>query len=355
MTIYGDVRTSIDENSLFYIIDNVRRFPLFWENSSMDNIKIYAAGKEISCVAFKSDDIPNGLKILLSGVKDSVMNILSVIGSVKYSLWEISFDDGATRHKLIQINKKTNKELIQNIADSKNVTYEKHLKNVLKRTNRSKIKIVDKNGHANHGMISNINNSKTTKNTARYQILIPKNHPVHKKYNEKEIRKISFHYVYKGNLYDIESKFIKKVGNLYEFDFINLEPGTIYTGLSTSFDEGKIILPSSSLYVITRDENNNLKTIDDAKLGKPKKTDLPHSKIWTEEMSNLYLGESITKRIYDVIIKKHYEDEHEDEYLALSRIKELYSHYPWLKEENFSEEEKEEKIKHIKSFFDIQK
>ncbi len=329
LLIYGDAVTSVREQVLFYNIANVRKNKQFW-NSDLKKIKIYAMGLEISSVAFKTDDYPNGIKVMFSGMMNSAKEILHLIGSIKYDLWEISFDGGVTRKRLYQIH---------SIADTRHAKHRAHengwnqgdkqqrefLREFYKSTANSAVK---NNISTNGGLLAHINEAKTTTTTMRYQILIPSNVYLSKALTD-EPEQASFYYIYNGDSYRLESKFVDKVGNLFEYDIIGLQPGTIYTGFSSSINDGKMIIPSSSLYGITKNEDGELPTIDEAILGKPigeqQKFPMPHI-----EVSTKYLGEDLKNKFYDVIVKKHYEDMYEDEFVSLNRVQEFYQDFDWL-------------------------
>ncbi len=338
LIISGDAVTSSREQVLFYDIANVRRNKQFW-NADLKKIKVYAMGLEITSVAFKTDDFADGIKLMFSGMMNSANEILHLIGSIKYDLWEISFDGGITRKRLHQIH---------SISDTRHAKHRAHengwnsgdkqQREFLKEFIKSSKVAGDTNLHLNTGggLLAHINETKTTSTTMRYQILIPSNIELSKLLTENpEIA--SFYYIYNGHSYKMDSKFIDKVGNLFEIDIINLKPGTIYTGFATSINGGKTLLPSSSLYGITKNEDGELPTIDEAILAKPKAEQqmfpMPHIDVVTQ-----YLGEELKDKYYDVIVKKHYEDLHEDDYVSMNRVKEFYQDFDWL---DGSEENKE--------------
>lgn len=341
LVIYGDIENMLEDEALFYIIDNVKKFPEYW-NADLDAIKIYAIGKQIPCVAFKADDVPNGIRVLLSGAMNSTLDVISIIISIKYNLWEISFDNGHSKVKVNRVKDKHQFEIGMMASDIGVDTFEHHLQVVLDEIHESQknsgVKLIDENKSL---FVAHINEGKTFDTKMRYQILVPESHSIHENIDiDNILNSIKFFHIYEGHAYEIESKFIEKIGSLYEFDLLNLEPGTIYVGLSVSLDGGKTLLPSSALYGITKNIDGVLPTMDESILAKPK----PGSEkfeIWNEETAIKYLGEELTYRTYDVIVKKHYEDEYEDEYLALSRTQEFYSDYHWLKGSKTKEHVKE--------------
>ncbi len=348
MTIYGDVILSMKEEAVFYVIDNVSRQKKGQWNTELDNIRLYALGKEISVVAYKSPDVPHGIRLLLSGAMNSSIDVTSLVGAVKYKVWEISFDAGATRQKLRQVQNRKQYKFGLRTSRSDMMSYDTHLQKVLKELEGTERATVMENNEATHGMIAHINEGKSTGTSLRYQILIPQEHPILNIFGAGEDYKTvpSFYHLYEGSLYKLESKFVDKVGSLYEYDLINLEPGKIYVGLSTSLDNGNACFPSSSLYGITKDHKGEVPTIDDAILAKPVEGS-EKFRMWNEYVATEYLGEDLSKRMYDVIVKKHYEDEYKEEYLALSRTQEFYADYNWLKGHKENKEEDIHVLRHV--------
>ncbi len=348
MTIYGDVILSMKEEAVFYVVDNVSRQKKGQWDAELDNIRLYALGKEISVVAYKAADVPHGIRLLLSGAMNSSIDVTSLVGAVKYKVWEISFDAGATRQKLRQVQNRKQYKFGLLTSHSDAMSYETHLQKVLQEIEGSERASLVNDNSETHGMIAHINEGKTTGTTMRYQILIPQEHPILKIFGAGESYKTmpSFYHLYEGSLYKLESKFVDKVGSLYEYDLIGLEPGKIYVGLSISLDGGIACFPSSSLYGITKDHDGEVPTIDDAILAKPK-AGAEQFRMWNEYVATEYLGEELTKRMYDVIVKKHYEDEYKEDYLALSRTQEFYADYNWLKGHKENKEEDIHVLRHV--------
>ncbi len=349
LIIYGDAIMSFNEEAAIYIIDNVKFYEHFWK-ADLDNVRLYALGKEIEVIPFNSDDIPNGIRLLLSGITNSIIDTISVIGAVKYDEWEISFDAGFTKTKLHQIQSKRQLSAGHEMADVGTDTFEHHMHEFL-----NQLEAVEKEKYAErgkeakrNGLLAHVNEAKSTATTIRYQILIPHDHPIFKMYNELNIESaFRFYHVYDGKLYGLDSKFLRNIGHLYEFEIFNLKPGSIYTGFTISFEDLEIVLPSSALYGITRFEDGELPTIDSAHLAKPTEGHTHSHEIWTEEIAITYLGEKQAKRMYDIIVKKHYEDSNVDAFIALTATEELYDEYEWLKGGDHSLEKLEKTLSHI--------
>ncbi len=336
MVIFADAKTSMDENVLIYIVDHVKLFKEegYWD-ADFNDVRLYAGGKQISCRAFKSATIPNGIKLMITGVTDSFEDLLSVIGAVKFGIWEISFDSGATRVPLLQINDPVQQYEAEKIAMKRGWTNtnrdHKTRQEILKEARKSVRHKLTKGALPNHGLVAHINESKSTGTSLRYQILIPKSNTQILSMAEANPEIISFYHIYEGHAYKMESVFVDRVGSLWEYDILGLKPGQIYVGFSTSIDGGKHLLPSSALFGITRNQKGEVPTIDEAILAKPEDYNAKKYEIWNEQIGLQYLGPEYIEKAYSIIVKKHYEDEYSEEYLSLSRTKPFFAEYSWLK------------------------
>ncbi len=331
MIIYGDAALSLQENILFYNVINVEKnYPKQWE-AELDAIILYVAGKEIESVPFKPDNLRGGLRFMLSGMSNSTMDILRLAASVKYDLWEISFDGGLTRIRLYQKQSKNDRKVGRERARENGWDQDKtdkiSAKTAIKQRKKDSLL---KGSMPKHGLLSHINETKSSATRVRYQVMVPRTNPLWERLTGA-IQDVSFYHVYEGYLYRIDSEYIGNLGNMHEFDLINLESSKAYVGISTSIDGGKTIFPSSTLYAITKDHKGLVPTLDEAELAKPKNKDVPKYDLWSEGQAINYIGEKLAKRMYDIIVKKHYEDEYTDEFLSLSRSQEFYSDYLWLK------------------------
>ncbi len=334
MIIYADAKTSINEGILIYVVDNVKLFDEYW-NSDLSEVKLYASGKDIPARAFKSASAPDGIKIMVSGMSNSLDDILLIMSAIKFGIWEISFDGGVTRVPLLQVVDPVQKYEAEKIAQKhgwipakKEEKLHKELQKELKKSARTKL--LSKGALPQHGLLAHINEGKSTGTSLRYQILVPKASEAVIDLIKDDYNKLTFYYIYEGKAYKVESLFVDRVGSLWEWDLLGLKPGTIYTGLSTSVNGGKTMLPSSALYGITKNHKGEVPTIDEAELAKPEPGEQSFE-MWNEEVALSYLGPEFAEKTYRVIVKKHYEDEYTDEYLSLSRTKDFFDDYKWLK------------------------
>ncbi len=327
--IHGDGSLSVEEEVLFYNITNVKRNPKYW-NADLTNIRIYVSGKEIESFAYKADDLPNGIRVILGGMTNDTFEILRIAASVKFDLWEISFDGGMTRVNLYQNNPTFEKDLVKIKAKS----FGSHINHVDHATFSEQEKELQrkkfKYGVSPHkGLASMVNNFNSTGDKVRFQLLIPSNE-LFNKVNIANPKAITFYYLFKGHTYKIDSEYLGSHGSLHEFSLINLKPGSIYLGLSYSTDDGKTIIPTTSLFALTRDESGLLPNIDSAEMAMPNDPNATKYEMWNEDTLVNSVGRQSSIRMYNTITKKHYESDYPDEFLALQRAREFYSDYPWL-------------------------
>ncbi len=328
LMIVGDAIASAREQVLFYNIHNVKKFNEYW-NSELNAIRIYAMGKEIPSVALKTEGFPNGIKIMLAGLSDSTLDVVHVIKAIKHDFWEISFNEGVDRIKLEQITSNLDVRYAKMRARKAGWSQNGKVKESISDDMKFSEKLSLTSGvSTSSSLVSHINEAKSTSTSMRYQILLPSNHPIASKLSDLGNLSRFFH-VWNGKLYGLDSKFLGNKGNLFEFDIVNLEPGKIYTGFSTSLDGGKHIVPSSAIYGITKFEDGELPAIDDAELAKPFNEE-GGVDIYHKDLTETYLGPDTAQKFYDIIVKKHYEDENEDDYVSLGRAKEFYLDFPWI-------------------------
>lgn len=336
ITIYGDVRNSLKEEVLFYIIQNAVMHEDLWK-ASVHDIKLFAAGVEIPSRAFKSADIPRGIRIAVVGLMNSPLDVIYVAGAVKYGLWEISYDGGTTRIPVKQISDKNNKKMAKIRAVQLGYT-----------SSKGKGRISDLEIDPNalslksnpvHGLVAHVNEGKSTQSTLRYQIIVPDEHSI-KKIIDEDPHAATFWHVHDGKLHELQCKFIENTGSMYEWDIIGLEPGSIYVGLSTGVFGGKVVLPSSALYGITKTEDGTVQTIDDSKLGRPV-SGAKSRDIWSSKLLDGYLGPQLRAKMHAIIIKKHFEREHPEAFLSITRAHDQIDDYSWvLGKEEIAEDSK---------------
>ncbi len=329
MGIFADIPTSLKNSAIYLNFVNAKRYKEFWDVHE-DQLKLFAMGAPINAVFYKTKDVPNGYKIAYSSTLSNV-EILSMISAMKYNTLEVSFDGGITRRHINSLHDKTAERISKKLEEHQVVSHDRHKEDILKKIIKSgKTKDIKELNDTDR-VIAHINEGRTTGTTMRFQVIIPPSHKLIKsKMFDPENPVSNLFYIYEGHCYKLETKFVGRIDNLYEWDIVNLKPGTIYPGISFSVDGGKTTLPSSAMYGITKDKHGELPTIDDSILAKPT-PDEEQFPMWHNEEGVEYVGESIVHKIYAILIKKHFEDEYSEEYLALNRTHEYYDDYEWLK------------------------
>lgn len=322
---YVDIPLSMKNNTIYINCINVKRYPDLWEAHESD-LKIYAMGMVIPSIFFKSSDVPNGYKIAYSSTLSNI-EVMSLMAAVKYNKFELSADDGVTKYPINSIDDKAAKKIANKLhALNSNVDQMQKDEILSKIKDSVKYQFI-KNEINNDRIISHVDEAKTKSDMLRYQAIIPDEHEVFDKGFAPSATK--FYYTYYGKLYEFDVRFVGKVENLYEWELYNLEPGRIYAGFSHSVDGGKTILPSTSLYGITKNENGILPEVSDALLGKPPKDKEPHD-IWSLEDGVGYMDVNLFKKTCDILVKKHHEDQFEEDYVSINRVNEFYQSYDWL-------------------------
>ncbi len=322
---YADVALTMRNNAIHINCINVNKYPELW-NSHESDLELYAMGNLIPTVFFKSPDVPNGFKIAYSSTLTN-QQVLSLMAAIKYNRFEISNDSGENRVAIKSISDKRVKAITQKLQklNAKVDTIQRD--EVLSKIKDSVKYDFIGNDIANDRIVSHVDEDKSSSNFLRYQAIIHDEHEVFNKGFAPEATK--FYYVYYGKLYEFKTRFVSKIENLYEWELYDLEPNSIYVGFSHSVDGGKTILPSTSLYGITKTEDGVLHDVSNSNLGKPKE-DQKGFKLWTFDEAKGYMDESLTKKTIDVIVKKHYEDENPEAYIGIQRVDQVYDHYDWL-------------------------
>ncbi len=327
MAVFADIPMSIHNNNVYLNIVNVKRYNELWE-AHEDELQFFAFGTQIRGTFFKSDDIPNGYKLACLTHDLTAIEILSLKEGGKYNAFEISIKGLDTRWKVNSVKERLTMKIKKQLEAVDSYSSDSLANVVVNNIKASGKKEYWDDIHGQHA-ISHVNEGKTTGTTMRFQTILPSDHPLHDLGFVPE--EAMFLYVYEGHCYEIKSRFIENIENLYEWDLIDLKPGRIYTGLSFSIDGGKTTSPSVALYGVTKNKQGQLPTIDDAMLAKPDNPENGQFPMWNEEIAINYLGESLAEKNYDIIVKKHYEDEYTEEYLGLSRANEFHGEYDWLK------------------------
>lgn len=330
MIIYSDVQNSLKEQVPILIVDNIRKDEFLSVQNS--DIILYATGMEIPGIAFKSDDIEHGIRIALTGVMESNMTIICTMGATKNNLWQISFDKGVTKHSLLQISNNKEAALAIELAKKFGWTSTTAREKITEEILRKSKKIKDENFELDdlpNRLLSNFNHNLATETTLRFQSVISTSENALTIAGGGSVPNVNFYYTYEGKLYKFKSAFVGKQGNLFEWDFYDLEPGRSYVGITYELNNNGIFIPSSALYGVTKKSGDVATTFDKAKLFVPNQ-DEESFPMWNEIIIKEYMGAKPARLIYDHIVKKHYEKDNPEQVIDLKDVPKLHSQYPWL-------------------------
>lgn len=323
-------KETMQNSRLVINVYNVDRNAIL-RNSHSDNLTFFSHNHKVSPSKFERDiQRPNIIKITLPSLEEiDFKTWVSLQLGLKYNSFAISVDNGKTKIPAISISDKEQLKAVKK-TETKAPTANKLKKDFFNDLNSS-----DKNYYLDNknmkqnldGLTAHINESKSTPNSLRYQVIIPDDHEKVKTFNPSEL---TFYYLNSGLMYEIESNYLGRVENFYEWDLVNLEPGTIYVGFSFSLDGGKTIYPSFVFYGITRYNTGVLPIIDEAQLACPKPKDKPY-KMWNEKTGIDSFSKSWIQKMYQIIVKKHLEYENKDLFISLKESEDHFEDYPWLK------------------------
>ncbi len=332
MVAVPDSDLSVHNEQIYFNIFNVNKCPEIFEADPKDLI-FYAADTKVRARAFKDADVFNGLRVVAE--KDLTnMEWITWFSAVLHNRLHVSPDKGKTAYS-IKLNPDEENEASL-IKMKQTVNNESHkLTNIfwdkLEGSTKNKLFNLKTSYEELGGVIGYVADDLATKNSFRFQLIFPHDHPRKAAFNPGQIA-TKFYHQYNGHLYELHTKFIGAVGEFYEWDITGLTPGKVYVGLSFSTDGGNNILPSTGLFGTTLNDDGELPLLDEAEMAiPPKEFGLKKHKMWSEELAKKFMGEELTKTTYNIIVKKQYEYENEDSYVPVANVKEYYENYPWLK------------------------
>lgn len=303
--MYLDVNETTGTKEIVYDLVHVKHIHDLW-NAHEDSLVLIAGGVEVEAIFRRAHSNMTGYKMYVNLPVDDGVAMASLFNAIKYNTFYLySSETKKEHHYHINIleDKKVHK-LQTKLSKLSQNTPEQAKQELLEALAERREYSVDED--ENYRSISTINRAKSTSTTLRYQVLYSEDHWSHEAF-EPDSKNQKMYYIVNGKAYELEYKFVSHVGPMYEYDIVNLEPGTIYAGLSLSQDNGKTILPSSSMYGITKNEDGKIPSKTEAKLPTPKKTDKAHQ-MWTLEAGIERIGEETTIRSLDILHKKHQEE-----------------------------------------------
>ncbi len=323
LTLYADLEMTEKQGKYILNLENVKKVPELWEANEND-ITLISGDYKIPARFKRCKTVDARYRIIFDQPMDNMQQFWYVRG-VRYDELFVSIDGGETKIKIHLIKGKFVEALTsRNLSELD--------EDVIKNEILDSIFNSDKYHYITHefdneDVISHIHEGKTTKTSLRYQALIKEDHEIFSE--DYEHSYIKFYHVYDGYLYELPTKFIDRAKNLFEWEIYDLEPYSAYVGLSFSLDGGKTIYPSTSLFGITRDEDGEMPVLDEVNLAKPK-PDAKKHKMWTKEVAIDSMGEKLTLKTYDAIVKKHYEDVHGGEFIPFHTVRQYHHEINWL-------------------------
>ncbi len=330
--VLDDINTITNEKLVFDLLNISKQKEI--NNCDTSKLSFYVSGSKVDVSIKKDQKLHDGLKIRVEKELTSIEWISWMI-ALKDDDFAISNDDGKT----FFITKLCSDKSSDNTAHEKMKEKIEKVSNKLVQQFWSKLGSSQKNTMFDltnayeelGGVIRFVNEEYSTHNSIRLQLVFPSDHPRRAMFKPEEVP-TKFYYHFDGYLYEIKTRLIQGVGDFFEWELSGLQPGTAYVGLSFSTDGGKSILPSSSIFGVTRDLNGKLLNIDEAPIVAPfKEGGYAKYKMWNEEMSKKFIGEELSKLGYDVMVKKQYEFDNDGLYAPLINIDEFYQDYPWIK------------------------
>ncbi len=330
LSLYFDTSKSIDENELVINLLHVNRHPRFWHAHEEDLI-LFAAGRPVDAIFSKCPEIRGGYRVFITEDTGNKKSMLSIMSATKYNKWYLGVRGHHETKHVFAISDRVASRIIKIISASKAQINEEVREELLGEIVEKNDKKFAKIKKQRNGIIAHISDKYSTSTSLRYQVMYPEHHILYNSFEHDDNthddpQKKYFYYIYNGKAYEMEYKFVRKYGHLYEYDLINLQPGTLYPGLSVSFDAGETIAPSSALYGITKNENGIFPTKEHAKLAKPKARTKSHA-LWTIEEAKEYLGVDILHRTFDILTMGHYNADNPGFVLNPDRAAEYYDEY----------------------------
>ncbi len=329
MLIFQTDRMATEQHlKLVGTLYNVDKFSVLF-GSHEKNLRFYYGENKIEGVTFeKHPSIRNALRVTWSAEDAFKTEMTKSYGRSSFP-YKVSPDKGETLISVITLSDKEIKKKKKVYANKS------HEEAKLKKSLFLDYKNSDKHFHFDYaklvdikkGTHMHINERKSTSTSLRFQMIIPD------EYAKKvglEPESVKLYYVFDGYLYEMETVFLRKVNEFYQWDVINLQPNTAYVGLSISSSHNPIIRPNKAFYGTTKDEEGHVDGIDSSQIAAPDASYIKH-KMWDEKIAIEALGEDLAKLQYDIIAKKHHEFHNSNAFVPIKKAETVYKEFPWLK------------------------
>lgn len=330
-----DEYESVKQQRFIITLYNAYKFNSVW-GVNLANLSFYLSDHKLDGATFeKHPTISGAFRLKLPSELDHETSFKIAI-SMRANSFNISPDNGQHLVKVITIPSKEISKIKERVENGDK-------SEALKQSLFEDYKNSDKQFRFNYadlidfkkGTHVHLNESQSTTTTIRYQHLIPDEYL---KTIDFEPEKVGIYHVFEGHLYKFEMVYLGRQGDLYEWDLINLQPNTAYVGISLNSAHNPLIRPSKAFYGITKSEDGSAPNLDGSQIAKPNEN-MKKFKMWTKEIAEEAIGESLTNLQYKIIAKKHHEYHNEDSFIFVDRADQIFNEFPWL--ENVKELDEE--------------
>ncbi len=343
LSIFFEAPVSTERGEFILNLLHVRRNEKLWSAHESD-LFLRATDHEIEAEFYKTSSVVNGLRIKVTadtGAKDVALSILT---ASKYNKYFIGIRGEEEEYHAQVVSDSHGRKIMNMQALDHDEMYEKAKNSLLEDSKvRAKAKKLSKReDDLEHGeIVSTIHDDKSTQTSLRYQVLLPLDHELNDEFKEGNYKGIIFYHLFNGKLYKLKHEYAGKFGTLYEYDIVGLEPDHIYVGLSISLDGGKTIFPSSALFGMTKNEDDDFSSKTTTKLGLPKPKTAKAHDLWPMSEVRKHLTLNQIERMFTLITKKHYEYDNPEQFLEKGTVESYYDDYinKWIVDDTQEESE----------------
>lgn len=342
LAIFYDPESTATNGEVTLNLINAHHYKHIW-NSHEDNLVLIVSGKPIKAIFRRAGALNHGFKVVIEDDFSNKKTLFKYTEAFRDNKFYIGIRGMANTWHANNIHDHHAERLLKKHHLTPEELYEANKNELISSyTDKQEAKVAKT---MPGGDIIHIEPDKSTATSFRCKVLLPLDDQLILDH-EDVAEKFKLYYTYNGLAYPMESKLISHYGTLFEFDFINLEPGTVYAGLSYAHNR-KGVHPSPALYAVTRNAVGSKIDIDVAKLAKPREGEEASFRMWDINEGKLVLGDKMLDKTLKVLVKKHYEDEDEHRYVKIADALEHIDDYIHDWEEigdKFDEDHREERI-----------
>ncbi len=312
LAIFYDPESTSDNGEVTLNLINAHHYKHIW-NSHEDSLVLIASGKPINAIFRRAGALNHGFKVVIEDDFSEKVNLFKYTEAFKDNKFYVGVRGMSATWHANNIHDRHAERLLKKHHLTPKELYEANKSELISTYSDKQEAKAAKSMPG--GDIIHIEESKSTPTSFRCKVLLPLDDQLIT--NHEDIaEKFKLYYTYNGLAYPLKSKLVSHYGTLFEFDFYNLEPGTVYAGLSYAHNN-KGVHPSPALYAITRDPMGNEIDIDAAHIAKPRQGEAPEFRMWNINEGKLVLGEKMLNKTLKVLVKKHYEDEEKHRYVKM--------------------------------------